>query len=180
MYFFNLALADFGDAIEDKARCNAVGDAVAKSHKDARKEGGNGFFQIVPLNFLKGRHHHYTYRYQRRRRSRGGDSAYKRSQERADYKAQRNYHAGKTCASARAYARGAFNICGGIGSAEYRAYGSGGSIRKQGLVHLGFKAGRSIHSLLVLIAEDARAAACAYKSADCVKSIRNTERENSD
>ena len=63
MYFLNFALANLSNAVEDEARCNTIGNAVAKSHKDAGKESRDCFLQVVPLNLLKGGHHHNTYRH---------------------------------------------------------------------------------------------------------------------
>ena len=41
MDLIGLLLADLGDAVEDKAGSDAVGNAVAQSHEDAGEESGD-------------------------------------------------------------------------------------------------------------------------------------------
>ena len=45
---FDLALADLDEDMEDEARRNSVGNAVAKRHKHARKERGNSLVIQLP------------------------------------------------------------------------------------------------------------------------------------
>lgn len=175
MYFLDLFLAYLCNAVEDKAGCDTVRNAVAERHEHACKEGGNGLGEIAPVYFLERGGHHYTDDYQRGSGGGEGYGADKGCKESAYRKADGNDYAGETGASARADSGCAFNICGGVGGTEDSAYRGCGGVGKQRLIHLGFEAGAGLHGLLVLGAEYAGTAAGADEGAYGVKGVGDAE-----
>ena len=180
MDLLDLLFADLGDAVENKSCRDAVGNAVAEGHENASEERGNRLVKVIPLDFLKGRHHHHTDHNQGGRGGGEGHRTDKCGEERTDCKAQRNDNTGKTRASTGPDARRAFHIGGGVGGAEDSADGGCRRIGKQRLVHLGLEACAGFHCLLILIAENAAAAARADEGADGVEGIGKAEREDGD
>ena len=180
MDLFGLLFAHLGDAVKDESGSDAVGDAVAQGHEDAREEGGDRLAEVVPLDLPEGGQHHDADHHQGRGGGGEGDGADESGQKCADRKADGYHHAGQAGAAPGTDAGGALHIGGGVGGAQDGADGSGGGVGKQGAVHLGLEAGGGLHRVLVLVAEDAGAAAGADEGADGVKGIGQAEREDGD
>lgn len=176
--FLYLLFANFGNAVEDETCSYAVRYAVAERHKYAGEKCGNSFAEIIPIDFLKGRHHHNTDDNQSRCGCRKRNGADKCSEKCANGKTYGDNDAGQSGASARADAGGTFNICSGIRGTENRTYRRSGGIGEQSLVHLRFKAATGFHSALILFTKDTGTAAGADERTNSIKCVGNAESKN--
>jgi len=173
-------LADLDDAVEDEARADTVGDAVAQSHEHTGKECRNGFGEISPFDLGEGRSHHDTDDDQGRSGCSVRNRADKGGKKCAQGKADGDNNAGQSRASAGADACCAFYIGCGVGGTENSTDGSCRCIGKERLVHLGMEAAAAFHGLFVFLAEDTAAAAGADEGTDRIKGIRQAECEDRD
>lgn len=106
--FLDFSLTDLYNDVEYKSCRNTVGNAVAKSHKDAGKECGNRFVKVVPIDILKRGHHHNTNHHQRRGGCSRGNGADERRKKRGNRETNRNNNRGQTSSSAGSNACRAF------------------------------------------------------------------------
>src|SRR5690554_1189299 len=171
MNLFNLSSEDFNYTVEDKAGGDPIGNAVTERHKHSGKKGGNSLVQIIPLNLFKSRHHHYTHYNQGRGCSCSRHQTGNGRQKDTSDKEQRCCHTGQTGTPSGADSRGALYVSRSIGGSKHSADRSSNGVGKQGLVHLGFKTGTSLHEFFVFRAENAASPTCSDKSADCIKGI---------
>lgn len=135
MDFLELAFNSLDDAVEDEAGSNTVGDAVAKAHENAGAECRDCIFEVRPVDFLEGAHHHNADDDQCRCRSSGRNAAGDRGKERAKEEHDGGCEAGQTGTSACTDACSTFNIRCGVGGTEDSTDGSCDGVCKQCTVH---------------------------------------------